>query len=89
MQRDSDDPPTSSRRLAGGSPVFYPRVLSATLLEARGKVLNTTEEKRGSKKNPTQITKKTTKKFDRRRGRTCNLLIRSQAPCHWASRPDC
>ncbi|KAJ5096902.1 hypothetical protein N7456_007623 [Penicillium angulare] len=27
------------------------------------------------------------KKIDRRRGRTCNLLIRSQAPCHWASRP--
>ena len=26
-------------------------------------------------------------KIDRRRGRTCNLLIRSQAPCHWASRP--
>jgi hypothetical protein len=25
--------------------------------------------------------------FDRRRDRTCNLLIRSQAPCHWASRP--
>jgi hypothetical protein len=24
---------------------------------------------------------------DRRRDRTCNLLIRSQAPCHWASRP--
>ena len=28
------------------------------------------------------------KKFDRRRDRTCNLLIRSQAPCHWASRPS-
>ncbi|KAJ5718265.1 hypothetical protein N7488_003911 [Penicillium malachiteum] len=28
-------------------------------------------------------------KIDRRRGRTCNLLIRSQAPCHWASRPAC
>ncbi|KAJ5962752.1 hypothetical protein N7501_007693 [Penicillium viridicatum] len=27
------------------------------------------------------------KKIDRRRDRTCNLLIRSQAPCHWASRP--
>ena len=26
-------------------------------------------------------------KNDRRRDRTCNLLIRSQAPCHWASRP--
>jgi hypothetical protein len=26
-------------------------------------------------------------KIDRRRDRTCNLLIRSQAPCHWASRP--
>ncbi|KAJ5394981.1 uncharacterized protein N7487_009284 [Penicillium crustosum] len=26
---------------------------------------------------------------DRRRDRTCNLLIRSQAPCHWASRPCC
>ena len=26
-------------------------------------------------------------KNDRRRGRTCNLLIRSQAPYHWASRP--
>ncbi|KUM59565.1 hypothetical protein ACN42_g7581 [Penicillium freii] len=25
--------------------------------------------------------------IDRRRDRTCNLLIRSQAPCHWASRP--
>ena len=25
--------------------------------------------------------------LDRRRDRTCNLLIRSQAPCHWASRP--
>jgi hypothetical protein len=25
--------------------------------------------------------------FERRRDRTCNLLIRSQAPCHWASRP--
>jgi hypothetical protein len=24
---------------------------------------------------------------DLRRDRTCNLLIRSQAPCHWASRP--
>ena len=30
---------------------------------------------------------KTKKGSDRRRGRTCNLLIRSQAPCHWASRP--
>ncbi|KAJ5409277.1 uncharacterized protein N7487_003636 [Penicillium crustosum] len=29
------------------------------------------------------------KKIDRRRDRTCNLLIRSQAPCHWASRPRC
>ena len=29
------------------------------------------------------------KKNDRRRGRTCNLLIRSQAPYHWASRPNC
>ena len=27
------------------------------------------------------------KNIDRRRDRTCNLLIRSQAPCHWASRP--
>ena len=27
------------------------------------------------------------KRIDRRRDRTCNLLIRSQAPCHWASRP--
>ena len=26
-------------------------------------------------------------RVDRRRDRTCNLLIRSQAPCHWASRP--
>ena len=26
---------------------------------------------------------------DLRRDRTCNLLIRSQAPCHWASRPVC
>ena len=24
---------------------------------------------------------------DRGRDRTCNLLIRSQAPCHWATRP--
>lgn len=30
-----------------------------------------------------------TKKVDLRRDRTCNLLIRSQAPCHWASRPRC
>ena len=30
-----------------------------------------------------------TKRIDRRRDRTCNLLIRSQAPCHWASRPGC
>ncbi|KAJ9488057.1 hypothetical protein VN97_g5237 [Penicillium thymicola] len=29
------------------------------------------------------------KSSDRRRDRTCNLLIRSQAPCHWASRPCC
>ena len=29
------------------------------------------------------------RKIDRRRGRTCNLLIRSQAPFHWASRPYC
>ena len=27
------------------------------------------------------------KQIDLRRDRTCNLLIRSQAPCHWASRP--
>ena len=31
--------------------------------------------------------RKSKKIVDRRRDRTCNLLIRSQAPCHWASRP--
>ncbi|KAJ5955127.1 hypothetical protein N7501_009406, partial [Penicillium viridicatum] len=36
---------------------------------------------------PRQKESQESKKIDRRRDRTCNLLIRSQAPCHWASRP--
>ena len=31
--------------------------------------------------------KQNKKRIDLRRTRTCNLLIRSQAPYHWASRP--
>ena len=37
--------------------------------------------------NVVDILYKGQKRNDRRRDRTCNLLIRSQAPCHWASRP--
>ena len=38
----------------------------------------------------TQTSEQTPKKndFDLSRARTCNLLIRSQAPCHWAIRPS-
>lgn len=31
--------------------------------------------------------KVTNRGYERARDRTVNLLIRSQAPCHWATRP--
>jgi hypothetical protein len=34
-----------------------------------------------------QMPGKQTSKNDHARGRTWNLLIRSQAPCHWATQP--
>ena len=41
----------------------------------------------GESKRKKKLSGEFGKKNDLGRDRTCNLLIRSQTPCHWATRP--
>ena len=43
----------------------------------------------GGKKKDLEEGRGGKKRIDLGRDRTCNLLIRSQTPCHWATRPCC
>ena len=67
----------SERRANGGAGDRNPGLSQARRCEASALPLSYTPK--------TALLQRT--QSDLRRDRTCNLLIRSQAPCHWASRP--
>ena len=54
----------------------------------KGKEKGKKNEKEKEKKKKRQKRKGNAFHLDLGRDRTCNLLIRSQTPCHWATRPS-